>query len=164
MTDPVPLSGQLRGQDTGGLHRPPQRRLRISPPVRLDQRQQHRDQFRINVSQPLAARARHPDPAIGPFTLFQLAQPTRHRGLRRPRSCRHQANPAVPPHPGSSPQHQPSLPLVQIRQQQPERLQQPRLDPLRHTRILRANRLHKSRSYFSTAPWVSTVIATPSSD
>ncbi|MFD7134520.1 hypothetical protein, partial [Streptomyces sp. NPDC059894] len=30
----------------------------------------------------------------------------------------------------------------------------PRLDPLRHTSILRANRTQKPRSYFSTAPWV----------
>jgi SRSO17 transposase len=57
----------------------------------------------------------------------------------------------VPSHTGSSPQHQPSLPLVQMRQQQLEGLCQPCLDPLRHSNIL-ANRPQKPRSYLSTAP------------
>nr|WTB28475.1 hypothetical protein OG781_01815 [Streptomyces sp. NBC_00830] len=47
---------------------------------------------------------------------------------------------------GRGPQHQALLPLIQMRQQT-ERIHQPRLDPLRHTRTLPANSPAKPMSY-----------------
>ena len=60
----MPLPGQLGGQVPQRLGRPPQRRLRITPLIRLDQRQQRRDQPRIQLPGALAAPALPPCPAI----------------------------------------------------------------------------------------------------
>jgi hypothetical protein len=43
----------------------------------------------------------------------------------------------MPQYAGRSPQHQASLPLIQMRQQLTKLCRQYRLSPLRHTRILR---------------------------
>ena len=51
--DPPPLAAQLRRQGTGGLRGPPQRRHRITPLIRLDQRQQRRAQPRVQIRGPL---------------------------------------------------------------------------------------------------------------
>jgi hypothetical protein len=51
----MPLPGQLGGQVPQRLGRPPQRRLRIPPLIRLDQRQQRWDQPRIQLPGALAA-------------------------------------------------------------------------------------------------------------
>ena len=50
--DTVPGPGQLARQRAGGLHRPPQRRHRITPHIRLNQRQQCRPQPRIQIRDP----------------------------------------------------------------------------------------------------------------
>lgn len=50
-TDAVPGPGQLPRERAGGLHRPPQRRHRIAPYIRLYQRQQRGPQNRIPRSQ-----------------------------------------------------------------------------------------------------------------
>src|SRR4029453_17785009 len=62
----MPLPGQLRRQVPRRLGRPAQRGPRVTALVWLDQRQQRRDQARVTVSQPLAARAPGPPPPRGP--------------------------------------------------------------------------------------------------
>src|SRR6266511_704507 len=90
----VPLPGQLGGQLPGDVHRPAQRGLRVPTLIRLDQRQQGRDQARIALAQPLAARTHRPHP-VGRLTA-QLARTARHRRLRHPRNTRHPAHTPIP--------------------------------------------------------------------
>jgi hypothetical protein len=133
----VPLPGQLGGQLPGGLHRPAQRGLRVPTLIRLDQRQQGRDQARIALAQPLAARTHRPHP-VGRLTA-QLARTARHRRLRHPRNTRHPAHTPIPQHPGSRSQRQAPLPLIQMGQQRGERLPEHHLGLFRHAEILRPN-------------------------
>jgi len=114
--DPVPLAGQLGGQLAGGLDRPPQRRFRVTPFLRLHQRQQRRHQPRILVRQPPGAPARPPGPAQRLRPGLQLAGAQRHRRLADPGSPGDRPDPAVSQRPGLSPHHQPPLPLIQMRQ------------------------------------------------
>ena len=61
---PVPGRGQRVRQVPGRQARPAQRRLRIPPRLRLDQRHQRRTQLRVGVGQLLAAAARRPRPRL----------------------------------------------------------------------------------------------------
>ena len=61
--DRVALRGQLVGQLAGRLAGPPQRRLRIAPGGRLDQRVQGRQQARVALGRLGASRARRGGPA-----------------------------------------------------------------------------------------------------
>ena len=127
-TDPVALAGQLARQRAGRLGGPPQRRHRIAPLLRLDQRQQRRAQLRIQLGGPLAAPARPPRPAQRLRTRVQLIDAQRHRGLPDPGSPGHQPDPAMPQRPGLRSHQQPSLPLIQVRE---DRLELRRQHPCR---------------------------------
>jgi hypothetical protein len=61
---PVSLPGQLLSEMPQRLSCPPQRRLRITPLVRLDQGQQRRDQPPVPFISALTTPARPPDPPI----------------------------------------------------------------------------------------------------
>jgi hypothetical protein len=143
--DRVPLPGQLGGQLPGGLHRPAQRGLRVPTLIRLDQRQQGRDQARIALAQPLAARTHRPHP-VGRLTA-QLARTARHRRLRHPRNPRHPAHTPLPHHPGGRSQRQAPLPLIQMGQQRGQRLPEHHLGRFRHAEILRPNYPIRPTSY-----------------
>ena len=132
--DRVPLTGQLASQRPGRLDRPPQRRSRITPLIRIHQRQQRRDQPRIGLRQPLAAPARPPRPArrkrLGPR--LQLPHPQRHRALPDPGRRGHQPDPPMTQRPRLRPQIQPPLPLIQMRQDHLE-LRRQHLPGYRHS-------------------------------
>ena len=114
--DLVALAGQLGRQVAGRLRRPPQRRHRVAPLLRLHQRQQRREQPRVQVSGPLAAAARPPHPAQRLRPGIQLIHAQRHRGLADPGGPGHQPDPAMPQRPGLGPHQQPPLPLIQMRE------------------------------------------------
>ena len=114
--DPVALAGQLARQVAGGLRRPPQRRHRVAALVRLHQGQQPREQARVQVSGPLAAPARPPDPAQRLRAGIQLVNAQRHRGLADPGGPCHQPDPAVAQQTGLGAHQQPPLPLIQMRE------------------------------------------------
>ena len=118
--DPVALAGQLRRQVAGGLHRPPQRRHRITPLLRLDQGQQRRAQPGIQVGRPLAPPAGPPRPAQRLRPGVQLANAQGHGGLADPRCLGHQPDPAMPQRAGLSAYQQPPLPLIQMREDRRE--------------------------------------------
>jgi hypothetical protein len=126
-------SGQLRGQVTGRLGRPAQRRHRIPPHVRLDQLQQRHHQPGIDIGQPRTAPAGPTHPATRLGTARQLGSPGRHQIHTDPRRPRHQADPAVTQRPRLSAQHQPTLPLVQMRPHLSELHRQHRLGPASNT-------------------------------
>ncbi len=54
IADPVPVLGQRPGQRAGRLRRPPQRRHRVPPGHRLDQRLQRHHQIPVVLLSPLA--------------------------------------------------------------------------------------------------------------
>jgi hypothetical protein len=132
----MPLRGQLGGQSAGRFRGPPQRRHRVAPLGRLDQRQQRRHQARIELGQPLASRARRPHPPPRLTTGIQLAHPTRHRLLPHPARPRHRRDPAMAQRPRMRPRQQPPLPLIQMRPHLLEHRRQPALvdiHPRTHT-------------------------------
>ncbi len=88
------LAGQLVRQVAGRLRRPPQRRHRIAPLLRLDQGQQRRAQPGIQVGRPLAALARLTGPAQRLGAGVQLIHPQGHRGLADPAA---RATSRIPP-------------------------------------------------------------------
>ncbi len=114
--DPVTLAGQLGRQVAGRLGRPPQRRHRITPLLRLHQGQQRRAQPRIQIGGPLAAAARPPRPAQRLRAGIQLTDAQRHRGLADPGGPGHQPDPAMSQRPGLGSHQQPPLPLIQMRE------------------------------------------------
>jgi len=116
----VALPGQRRGQRTGGLGRPPQRRHRVPPLLRLHQGQQRRQQSRVQISGTLA-------PAAGPahsqqrfLATFQLPHALGDRHHPRPGRPGHQPDPAVADRPRLRAHHQPALTLVQVRKHRTE--------------------------------------------
>ena len=146
------LRGQLGRERAGRLGRPPQRRHRVAPLVRLDQGQQRREQARVQVSGPLAATARTPGPPQRPSAGIQLVHAQRHRGLADPCGPRHQPDPAVPERPGLGSHQQPPLPLVQVREDDRELRRQnpPRLLQAAHSTA--ACRKHGSYGLFCSKP------------
>src|SRR6266536_1714168 len=115
----MPLPGQLGGQVPQRLGRPPQRRLRVTPLIRLNQRQQRRDQPRIQFRGAPAAPALASGPAVRERILafLQLEDTPADSGLTHPRDLGDGPDPAMPQQPGLRPQQQPPLPLVQMRRQ-----------------------------------------------
>ena len=109
----MPGGGQRPRQLPGGLQRPPQRRLRIPARVGVHQRRQRRDQPRVSVGQLLAAPAGRPHPRLR--LPVGLPHPTRHRIRVHPRRRRHHLDPAPPQLPRIRAQHDPPLPLIQVR-------------------------------------------------
>ena len=114
--DPVALAGQLVRQVAGRLRRPPQRRHRITPLLRLDQGQQRRAQPGIQVGGLLAAPARPARPAQRLGAGIQLIDPQGHRGLADPGGPGHRPDPAMSQRPGLGAHQQPPLPLIQMRE------------------------------------------------
>ena len=102
----MPLPGQLPRQVPQRLGRPPQRRLRVTPLIRLDQRQQRRDQPGIQFLRAPAAPALASGPAIREriLALLQLEDTPAHRCLTHPRDPGHCPDPAMPQQPGLRPQ------------------------------------------------------------
>jgi hypothetical protein len=100
--DPAPLAGQLCRQGTGELRRPPQRRDRVTPLIRLDQRQERRAQPRVQIHGPLT-----PPPGLrslpsGSSPESTSLTPSDTVALRiRPPG--HQPDPAMPQRPGFGP-------------------------------------------------------------
>ena len=133
----MPLPGQLPGQVPQRLGRPPQRRLRVTPFIRLDQRQQRRDQPGIQLLGAPAAPALASGPAIREriLALLQLEDAPADRGLAHPGHLGDGPDPAMPQQPGLRRQQQPPLPLVQMRQQhlEPQRELITRIRRDRHT-------------------------------
>ncbi|ABW10013.1 hypothetical protein Franean1_0554 [Parafrankia sp. EAN1pec] len=105
--DGVSLPGQLLSQVLQRLRRPPQRRLRVTPLVRLDQPQQHFQRGRVVLLDPLAVTARRTDTTTRQRSgaRFQLRHPPTRGGLAhlgrsaRRRVHRH-VRAAGPPWPG----------------------------------------------------------------
>ena len=130
--DLVALAGQLGRQRPGRLDRPPQRRHRIAPLIRLDQRQQRREQPRIQVGGPLAAPARAggPGPAA-PRPDSSSATPSDTVPSRIPAARATSPDPAMPQRAGLSAHQQPPLPLIQMREHRPE-LRRQRLPGFAH--------------------------------
>ena len=121
---PVALPGQLGGQAAGGLDRPPQRRSRVPPLLRLHQRQQRRHQPRIHIPQPPGAPARPPRPPQRHRARSQLAGTQRDSSLADPGSTGDETVPAMPQRAGLRPHQQPPLPLIQMREDLPEHRRQ----------------------------------------
>jgi hypothetical protein len=118
--DPVPPGGQLRRQLAGRLRRPPQRRHRITPLLRLDQGQQRRAQPRIQIGRPLASPARPASPAQRPGAGVQFRDAQGDRGLADPRGPGHHPDPAMPQDPGLGAHQQTALALIQVREDRRE--------------------------------------------
>lgn len=116
------LPRQLPGQRPQRPGRPPQRRHRIAPFIRLDQRQQRRNEQRVKLLSALATATVPADPAIGQriLTALQLEDTLPHRRLAHPCSTRDGPDPAVPQQPGLGSRRQLLLPLIQMREQHPE--------------------------------------------
>jgi hypothetical protein len=137
-TDPVPGPGQLGGQPAGGQRGPAQRRARVPPAGGLHQRQQRCEQCRIGCGQRLAAAAGAAHPPQRRLPGFQLGDPLRDPRPRRPAGLGHRGDPTVAQRTRLPGQHQPLLPLVQMRQHRrelgPQRLHHIRLH--RHYHIM----------------------------
>lgn len=130
--DPVALPGQIFGQLPGRLHRPSQRRHRIPAHVRLDQRQQRGPQPRIQVHRPLATPAHPADPPQRRLPGLQFSYPARDGALTHPGRTGDKPDPAVSQRPRLRPYDQPTLALVQVREQRLELRRQHRIGPLRN--------------------------------
>ena len=91
---PVALLLQRRGQSAHALAGPPQRRLRIAPRRRFDQRLEIRDQCRVLDDRRLASRSRPPNP-LRRFVLRQFLQTPPDRARRHARCHRHRGNAAI---------------------------------------------------------------------
>jgi len=117
--DRVPLPGQLGGQVPQRLGRPPQRRLRVTALIRLDQRQQRRDQPGVQLLSVLAAPALASGTAIREriLALLQLEDTLADSALAHTGRLSDGPDPAMPRQPCPGRQQQPPLPLVQMRQQ-----------------------------------------------
>ena len=116
----VPGRGQRSGQVAGRLGRPPQRRLRIPPRLRVHQRQQRVLQPRVSAGDPLAAAAGTARAAQRLAAALQLGHAPRHRHRADIRRGRHHLDPAVAQNPRLGAHHQPPLPLIQMREQRGE--------------------------------------------
>ena len=130
------LPGQLRCQLPGRLRRPSQRRHRGAPLVGLDQREQRRPQPRIKVHGLLPAPTKTTDPPQQSLTKIQFSRSARDRVLPDPCRGSDAPAPSMPQRQRFRPYDQPTLTLVQMRQQHLELRSQDGLDPLRsrHTR------------------------------
>jgi hypothetical protein len=116
--DPLAGQGQFLSQLASRLGGPPQRRFRITPHVRLDQRQQRRpastsaSRFRPPPGRRIRATRTAPESTSSTpaATVCRLT----------PRRSDHHRNPTMPQGSRLRPQIQPLRPLVQMRQQRRE--------------------------------------------
>ena len=108
--DPVPVPGQLGREPADGLDRPPQRGHRITPLIRLDQRQQRHPQTRIHLGQPLTTTADTPDPPQHNTAAVQIPNPAR-RPVGQQRAVHHRPDPHAR-------RHEPTRAYVDRRRQQ----------------------------------------------
>ena len=174
----MPPPDQLGGQAPQRLGRPPQRRLRVTAFIRLNQRQQRRDQPGIQLCGALAP------PALASGTadrerilaLLQLEDALADGALAHPRHLGNGPDPAMPQQPCLGRQQQPPLPLVQMRQQhlEPQRQLIPGFGQDRHTAtsnprprttVLFLYNFDYHRNLLtqvpkSAQPWVSTLVRT----
>lgn len=127
----MPRPGQLIGHVPQRLRRPPQRRLRITPLVRLHQR---RNQLRVDIFGVLTATTDTADPAFRQriLTGFQLENTFADGSFADTGRQRHSSHPAMSQRSGLTGQHQPPLSLVQMRQHRREPLGQTVTDLARH--------------------------------
>ena len=94
--DPMTHVAQALAELAQALASPQQRRLRIAPRLRLDQRAQIIEQARIRLAQRLATTARPAYPLhIGRFTRAQFGQSTSDRATRDARGTHDRNNPAM---------------------------------------------------------------------
>ena len=144
---PVPGRGQRVRQVPGRQARPAQRRLRIPPRLRLDQRHQRRTQLRVGVGQLLAAAARRPRPRLRRPGCLPRAPG--HRGRMSARHAGHRLDSAAAQPGRLRPQQQPPLSLIQVRPQRLIQLRHPLQRQLsgnldrRHTTKGRPHRVKK---------------------
>jgi hypothetical protein len=116
----VPQLGQLLGQLAGGLGRPPQRRLRITPRIGLHQFQQRLTHTRIGLGHPLTPTTGTASPAQWLAALLQIRHALGDRRRTHPSRPRDQLDPAMAQRSSFSTQQQAPLPLVQMRQHRSE--------------------------------------------
>src|ERR1700754_4685623 len=116
------LPGQLGGQVPKRLRCPPQRRHRVTPLVRLDQRQQRRSHPRVSRGGGLAPPPCPPHTLIGqrPFPGLQLEHSLADGRLAHPSHPRDGPYPAMTQQPRLSGQRPTPLTFVQMRQQHPD--------------------------------------------
>jgi hypothetical protein len=115
---PVPLPGQLSSEMPQRPGRPPQRRLRITPLVRLDQGQQRRDQPPVPFLNALTAPAEPPDPPIPQraLVILELEHAFADRSLADTGQPRDYPHATVAEQTRLRAEQQPALTLVQMRQ------------------------------------------------
>ena len=137
------LPGQLLGQVPQRLGRPPQRRHRIAPLIRLHQPEQGRGQLRVVLVGALASTAGPARPPDRQRVLagLQLGDAPAHRGRADPARLGDRADPAMPQQPSLGRQRQSLLTLVQMRQQHLEPCGQADREP-RHRRAYHIIRRH----------------------
>jgi hypothetical protein len=119
------MPGRLKriGNVLQALRAPPQRRLRITARIGIDQRLKRPHKPRIGLRQGPTPRTRPTNPArIEPRTRRQLLDPTPNRVLADPRRPRHRHDPTTPMRPSLRRRPQPPLTLVQLRTQPPKPL------------------------------------------
>ena len=123
----MPPRRQLVGQPRGGLDRPPQRRLRIPPRLRIHQCFQRGHQPGVDVLHrgPTRADLPHPPTRLDPG--LQLTRTPRHRVRARPHRRGDQLLPTPADRPRLRPQQQPPLLLVQMRPDLRQPARQPTL-------------------------------------
>ena len=109
----VPRRGQRPRQLAGGLQGPLQRRLRVPPRPGVHHRQQRRDQPRVGGGHRLAAAAVRPRPRLR--LPGGLPGAPGHRVRVHPRRRRHHLDPAPAQPIRLRAQHDPPLPLIQVR-------------------------------------------------
>ncbi len=126
---------QRRRQRPRGLQRPPQRRHRITPRVRLDQIIKADQQVRIDINQlrPTATLGPHSTIGFHPGDRGTLA--VHHRVARHPRHPGSDRDTTPPEHPSHRPGLQPALLLIQMRTHEREELDQTLLGHL-HTQTI----------------------------
>ena len=133
MRHPMPLPAQLTSEIAGRAGGPPQPGHRIPARLGLHQRIQRPGQARVSLGQRPAPAAFPADaPLQRVIARLQLRRPRRHRLAGDPRRAGHQLDPAVPQPARLRAQHQPALPLIQVRQQCPELRRQHPLVDLHH--------------------------------
>ena len=113
----MPPPGQLCGEVPQRLGRPPQRRHRVAPLVRLHQPQQGRHQSWVVVLGPFAPTTRPPGAAERhwPLARVQLQQALADGGLADLGHLGDGAHAPMAQQPGLGCQQQAPLPLVQVR-------------------------------------------------